>query len=320
MRRFEVLNRTVSYLDESFIPRLSQMKLVSVVIPFFGSVDQLASCLLALERQTLPPESSEIIVVDNGSDRDLSGLQARHPSVRWIEERRHGSFAARNTGIKIATGEIIAFTDSDCLPTPSWLEKGILALKKDGATIVAGKVDYLNPESRELNMYEQFEEVFFFLNKQKFLVEKLNVAATANIFAFRSVFDHIGDFDTKLMHFADGDWTQRGVRAGEVLQYADDALVRHPRRSTFVEISRKVKRSAGDRMALARKNGRFSRVVLLDFVRWSFIDPRAHVALFRYSRLVRTQRIKVLCFGIWMSLTSTGEKFRVLTGGAAFRG
>ena len=296
------------------------MKRVSVVIPFFGSVDQLATCLVALEQQTLPMESRETIVVDNGSGRDLGPLQNRHQKVRWVEERVPGSFAARNTGVKIATGDIIAFTDADCIPAPTWLENGVRVLESGKATMLAGRVDYLEPESRKLNRYEHFEEVFFFLNKQKFLVEKLNVSATANLFACRGVFDRIGDFDTGLMHFADGDWTQRGVRGGEVLGYADDALVRHPRRCTPEEISGKVRRSAGDRMNLARKNSRFGVGVLLDFVRWSFIDPRAHLALLHYTRRVGSEPMKVLGFGIRMSLTSSREKFRVLFGGPAFRG
>lgn len=296
------------------------MKLVSVVIPFFGSTDQLAVCLEALERQTLSPELHEVIVVDNGSNTDLTGAQKRFPGVRWSYEAKCGSFAARNTGIGIATGEIIAFTDSDCVPEPTWLENGTNALKSGKATMLAGRVDYFGPYSRELNMYEHFEEVFFYLNKQKFLVDKLNVAATANIFAFRAVFDRIGLFDTNLMHYADGEWTQRGVRKGEILGYVDDALVKHPRRTTFIEISRKVKRSAGDRMSLARTKSRFSVRLLGDLVQWSFLDPRTLVAMFRFARRLRGQRFKVIGFGLWMSIISTSEKLRVLCGGAAYRG
>lgn len=296
-------------------------KSVSVVIPFFGRCDQLSSCLLALEQQTVPREAREIIVVDNGSDLDLTELKQRHPDVRWMEERRRGSFAARNAAVKIATGEIIAFTDSDCLPAPTWLEKGIHALKTGNATIVAGRVDYLDPDSRELNIYEQFEEVFFLLNKQQFLVEKLNVAATANIFAFRTVFDRIGDFDMDLMQFADGDWTKRGVRMGEVLRYSHDALVHHPRRSTPLEISRKVQRSAGDRIAMRKKHaGSLSIGVLKDLVQWSFIDPRSFFAMAIYTRRFPGQRLKALGFAVRMSLAATREKFRVLFGGDAYRG
>ena len=296
-------------------------KTVSVVIPFFGRCDQLSSCLAALEQQTVPREDREIIVVDNGSGLDLKELQARHPDVHWMEERRPGSFAARNAAVKIATGEIIAFTDSDCLPTPTWLENGIHALKSGQATIVAGRVEYLAPESGELNIYEQFEEVFFLLNKQQFLVEKLNVAATANIFAFRSVFDRIGDFDMDLMQFADGDWTKRGVRMGEVLHYSHDALVHHPRRSTPLEIARKVQRSAGDRIAMRKKqSGAFSAGMIMDLVQWSFIDPRSFVAIAVYTRRNHGQRMNALKFGVRMSLAATREKFRVLFGGVAYRG
>src|ERR1041385_9155423 len=104
---------------------------VSVVIPVLGDAERLALCLDALDRQTLPANRFEVIVVDNASDRDeaIAAVVAEHaPRFRLLHEPRPGSYAARNRAIADARGTIIAFTDADCIPRPDWLERGIAAL------------------------------------------------------------------------------------------------------------------------------------------------------------------------------------------------
>jgi glycosyltransferase involved in cell wall biosynthesis len=296
------------------------MKKVSVIIPFFGQPDQLLACLTALAGQTLPPEQIEIIVVDNGSPHNLSLLTKSFRCVRCLREERPGSFAARNCGIEASTGEIIAFTDSDCLPSPTWLYEGTKSLEKDLATIVGGKIEYLDPPGRTLNTFERFEEAFFLLNKQKYLVESLSVSATANTFALKDVFRRVGLFDPNLMNFADGDWTQRAVRAGEVLRYSELAVVRHPRRSTYREVRRKTKRIAGDRIVLLEKAGANRRKILQEIFRLSPLDPRVHLAIFRFRNMSLIERAKMWFFGAGLSFAATKEKLRVTFGGTAFRG
>ena len=108
---------------------------------------------------------------------------------------------------------------------------------------------------------------------------------------------------------------------GEVLHYSHDALVHHPRRSTPLEIARKVQRSAGDRIAMRKKQiGAFSAGMIMDLVQWSFIDPRSFVAIAVYTRRKHGQRMNALKFGVRMSLAATREKLRVLFGGDAYRG
>ena len=108
---------------------------------------------------------------------------------------------------------------------------------------------------------------------------------------------------------------------GEVLHYSHDALVHHPRRSTPLEIARKVQRSAGDRIAMRKKqSGAFSVGVIKDLAQWSFIDPRSFFAMAAYTRRFPGQRMPALMFGLRMSLAATREKLRVLFGGDAYRG
>lgn len=94
---------------------------VSVVIPVFNGERTIALCLQAVLAQTYPRDRFEVIVVENGSTDATSAIVAQHP-VTLLHSERRGPAAARNVGIARASGEIVAFTDADCIPRPDWLK------------------------------------------------------------------------------------------------------------------------------------------------------------------------------------------------------
>jgi glucosyl-dolichyl phosphate glucuronosyltransferase len=106
----------------------------------------LARCLKALSRQTLSPQRFEVIVVDNGSSDDTGGVAAsfcrHHGNFRCIREERPGLAIARNAGIAISAADIVAFTDDDAEPEPSWLERTLARFREhpDEVAIVGGDV------------------------------------------------------------------------------------------------------------------------------------------------------------------------------------
>ena len=102
--------------------------LVSVIVPVFDDAERLASCLSALQAQTYPTDRYEVVVVDNGSREDLGAVVAGFQGFGFVREDRVGSYAARNKGIEASKGEVLAFTDADCLPDPGWIEAGVRAL------------------------------------------------------------------------------------------------------------------------------------------------------------------------------------------------
>jgi GT2 family glycosyltransferase len=94
----------------------------SVVIPTYNRWATLRQTLTALQAQTWP--AHEIIVVDDGSqDETARALPAHFPAVRYLRQANAGPATARNRGIAEATGEMIAFTDDDCLPPADWLAR-----------------------------------------------------------------------------------------------------------------------------------------------------------------------------------------------------
>lgn len=295
------------------------MKLVSVIIPFHDGIGLLETCLGALAQQTYPRDRTEVLAIDNGTRADLRTLQARFPGVRWLSEAQPGSYVARNRGLAEARGEIVAFTDSDCRPARTWIARGVQALESSGATLVGGRVDYLDP-GRPLNTCEHFEEMVFLLGKQRTLVEQRNIAATANLFTYRAVIDRVGPFDPKLTTFGDGAWTMGAVAKGETLRYADDVVVEHPRRSTPREILKKARRVSVGRLIQLKKQKAPWAARARELWRQSLLDPALHRLAFTRSGVPRQQRLKLLFAFQLVSAVCTWEKVKVLCGGRAFRG
>lgn len=88
------------------------MTSISVIIPTYNRAQLLARCLDSVLNQTYAP--SEVIVVDDGSEDNTKALiQTQYTSIKYIEQEQQGVSTARNTGIKAASGDWIAFLDSD---------------------------------------------------------------------------------------------------------------------------------------------------------------------------------------------------------------
>ena len=101
---------------------------VSVIIPVLDNVAGLCQTLSALDNQTYPQHLYEVIVVDNGSQENIAEAIAQFKQVKITYEPHPGSYIARNQGISLAQGTILAFTDSDCIPNPDWLANGVAQL------------------------------------------------------------------------------------------------------------------------------------------------------------------------------------------------
>ncbi|MBI3881362.1 MAG: glycosyltransferase [Verrucomicrobia bacterium] len=92
---------------------------VSVVVASYNGGKTLKACLDSLGRLNYP--NCEIILVDDGSTDATPQIASLYPKVRTIRQVNKGLSVARNTGINAATGEIVAFTDSDCRADEDWL-------------------------------------------------------------------------------------------------------------------------------------------------------------------------------------------------------
>ena len=106
---------------------------ISVIIPVYNDSQRLQLCLAALENQSYPKDSYEVIVIDNNSTDNVKKIVNNCSQAIYAFKKTKGSYAARNKGISLARGEVLAFTDSDCIPTHHWLPSTPYMRWLDGA-------------------------------------------------------------------------------------------------------------------------------------------------------------------------------------------
>jgi GT2 family glycosyltransferase len=124
-------------------PPLPRYPRVSVVVCSYNSERTMEACLASLEVLDYP--DYEVIVVNDGStDRTLE-ISERFPFCRIISQPNKGLSVARNVGAEVATGEIVAYTDSDCVADPDWLT--YLVAKMEASDLAAcGGPNFPPPE------------------------------------------------------------------------------------------------------------------------------------------------------------------------------
>lgn len=204
---------------------------VSVVVPVRNGQRTISDCVMSLLRMDYPPERREILVVDNSSSDGTARTVRSHP-VTLLQEHQRGAAAARNAGILASRGQILAFTDADCIVTVQWARELVRAFADERVGGVEGEtVDYL-PTTR-VERYIARRRPF------SYEARRFNPLApfviTANVAFRRDVFDRIGLFDTRFAGAGgeDIDFTWRFVGETELaLRHSPRAIVFHRNRAT----------------------------------------------------------------------------------------
>jgi len=203
---------------------------VSVVVATHNRERRLSELIAGLRAQTLPAESFEVIVVDDGSTDGTAMLLEREaeadPRLRPIlAERNAGRAAARERGWRTARAPLVAFTDDDCVPDPGWLAAGVAACAAHPGGIVQGATE---PNGEELERTSWLRRPFTRTIKVRSLDPGF---ATCNIFYPRELLERIGGFDVvtygRVHGSEDADLAWRAIGAGGRAAFAPDAIVRH---------------------------------------------------------------------------------------------
>jgi glycosyltransferase involved in cell wall biosynthesis len=273
-------------------PALSEIQrpLISVIIPHYNDIANLERCMHLFTAQTMPRSQFEIVVADNNSRCGLQEVERVCGDLaRVVPAPTQGAGAARNAAVEASRGRYLAFIDSDCRPTPSWLENGFAALSS--AQIVGGQVVVDSEDPAHPNAIEAFEKVFAFNFKR--YIEQIGFSGSGNMFVSRKIFDHVGGFRGQVAE--DVDWGRRAVAANYSFRYFEDVVVSHPARRNWSELKQKWRKSSSEAFAatIEKPNGR-----TLWFLR-SFVvlgSPFVHwVAVARSNKLENAeQRMKAI--------------------------
>jgi glycosyltransferase involved in cell wall biosynthesis len=208
---------------------------VSVVVPTHNRLPLLRRTLDALAQQTYPSSHLEVVVVDDGSDdgtaAELRDRRLPCPFRVLRHERRSSAADARNTGVAASTGEVIAFTDSDCRPATTWVEALVAGLV-DGIGLVQGRVgpdpdQPLEPLSRTL--WVPYEYGLYETSNVAYTRDALDTAGRP---PFRSdlttdLVRHLGSDVGRQAFGEDTELGWRAKRSGIRSRFATRAVVHH---------------------------------------------------------------------------------------------
>jgi GT2 family glycosyltransferase len=196
--------------------------LCSVIIPAQNAASTLGACLLATMSQSLPRETYEITVVDDGSS-DATARIARQAGVRVIPQPARGAAVARNAGARSARGDILVFLDADCVPKLDWLAQMIGPLADPAVAGVRGVY-----QSHEAGLFPrliqaEWDETYRQLGRQS----SIGAISRCSAAYRRDAFLAAGGFDPTLPGAEDLDLSYRLTEAGHRLVLAPKAQVFH---------------------------------------------------------------------------------------------
>jgi GT2 family glycosyltransferase len=118
------------------LPPLEEYPKVSVVICAYNAETTMRACLDSLQQLRYP--AYEVVVVDDGSTDRTGEIADEYEGIHVIHQENKGLSAARNVGIAASTGEIVAYTDSDCVVDPDWLHYLVATFLASGHSAVGG--------------------------------------------------------------------------------------------------------------------------------------------------------------------------------------
>lgn len=242
---------------------------VVVIIPTYRDWPGLQLCLNALAAQTLPADRFEIVIANN----DPAEPEPPYPlatNARVVVEARPGSYAARNAAIAASSSPVLAFTDSDCVPDPDWLERALATLSNAPEARISGQVPIFRPpEGGNAAYLYEFHTAF----RQREYASR-GEGATANLVVRRDVLLKVGTFNDQLLSGGDFEWHRRAQTIGVPIVYAHDVIVRHPSRLRMSEIFRKRRRTA-------RSEAVFHSTSTWEYVKYRIKPPIGRIAFDR---------------------------------------
>ena len=217
--------------------------LISVTITVRNEERHLRQLLDSLLVQEGP---FEVVLVDAESrDRTFeiaSEYARRRPDLFRVYRHPGSRGIGRNTAVRAARGEAVAFVDGDCFADPNWLT--VLREGLRSASVVAGRtVNVGKPRYAELERVELFQSGFDV------------TYPSCNLAYRRELFERLGGFDPRFITAEDIDLNLRAVRAGAAIVYRDDAVVHHHMRTTFLRFLYQAFWNGYGRKQLTEKHG-----------------------------------------------------------------
>jgi exopolysaccharide biosynthesis polyprenyl glycosylphosphotransferase len=196
-----------------------------VVVPVLNGERILGQCLEALTHQDYPADRLEIIVVDDGSTDSTAQLAQSHPVI-YLHQQNSGPAAARNRGAEKSSGDILLFTDADCVPDTNWVSNMVQPFI-DNPDVVGVKGKYRTDQRSLIPRMVQleFEERYHKLRNKK----RIDFVDSHSAAFRKSAFDQVNGFNAEFpqANNEDVDLSFRIASSGGRMVFNPDAVVQH---------------------------------------------------------------------------------------------
>lgn len=208
---------------------INRQPLISVIVPAYNAEKYLAEALTSIIDQDY--DSIEIILVDDGStDGTAKAAAVFGTKVRYVYQENSGPPAARNKGLSMARGKVIAFLDSDDLWSDKKLELQLKRLtNKPHVEIVIGNTQRL----RLSESCDRDQEFTPYLSPQPML-------SLGSAVIRKSAFDKVGIFDESMLFDDDIDWFLRAREKGIALVIHNDVTQYYRKHTQNITIQRQL--------------------------------------------------------------------------------
>src|SRR3989344_4000804 len=203
----------------------------SVIIPAYNSASTIGDCIKALAEQDFARRDFEIIVVDDGS-KDGTGKISRGAGAKVISQDNAGPAKARNRGAKSTSGEILVFTDADCVPQKNWLREMLEPFKSMEIAGVQGayktRQKSLTARFGQIEIEERYE-------RMKKRAQSLDWIGSYSAAYRKKDFFEAGGFDESFPKASgeDPELSYKMQKSGKKLVFNQDAIVYHTHPDTM---------------------------------------------------------------------------------------
>ena len=188
---------------------------LSIVVPAYNEKDYLPDCLgciLAEVQRYRSPATIEVIVVDKASTDTTFFVACRASGVHVVQEPNKGLTKARQKGLDVSCGEIVAYVDADTRMPPGWIDRLLGHFQDQDTVCVSGPYIYYDAT----RLQHALVQAFFLVGKLTYWMTGY-MAVGGNFAARRSALEKIGGFDAEISFYGeDTDIARRLYSIGKV--------------------------------------------------------------------------------------------------------
>ncbi|MBV9962827.1 MAG: glycosyltransferase family 2 protein [Parafilimonas sp.] len=273
---------------------------VSVVIPTYKRPELLIKCLKKLCEQSLSKNLYEVIVVTDGADIETESIinlmqqQCADFNLHCYSlEIKKGPAAARNKGAYLAKGELILFTDDDCLPQKNWIENFWIVYQSRQKKLIAFSGRTIVPHK---NLPTDYEKNIAHLETAEFI--------TANCACTKITFNLVGGFDEDfpIAWREDSEFQFRLINYSIEIIKVEDAIIEHPVRTAQWGISIKEQKKSMFNALLYKKHPALYKEKISAHAAWTYYAMIVLFIIFIASIFNAKPFLSATSFLLWMML------------------